>query len=221
MRGELHVVDDVPAAFCEVVAGAWRAHERNLFSLALSGGDTARRCYERLAAWAASPVDWSQVAVYWGDERCVPLDHEDSNHRLAREALLDAVGPVGELHPMRCDEAADYDRRIAGLGGLDLVHLGLGPDGHTASLFPGSPALAAPADRHVVPNEDPTGANPHPRLTFTPTAIAAACLVVVTVEGGSKRGALDRVRADGDVPATLVDGPGVCWLVDRAAAGTS
>lgn len=221
MRGELRIVDDVAAAFCEVVAEAWGTHERNRFSVALSGGDTARRCYERLAAWPDSPVDWSQVAVYWGDERCVPLDDADSNHRLAREALLDAVGPVGELHPMLCDEVDDYDRRIAGLRGLDLVHLGLGPDGHTASLFPGSPALDAPPERHVVTNEDPTGTNPHPRLTFTPTAIAAARVVVVTVEGEGKREALERVRAGADLPATRIDAPGVRWLVDHAAAGTS
>lgn len=220
MRGDLLVVDDVPAAFCEVVAGAWRTRRGGRFSVALSGGDTARRCYERLAAWPASPVDWTQVAVHWGDERCVPLDDPDSNHRLAREALLDAVGPVGEVHPMVCEEADDYDRRIAALGGLDLVHLGLGPDGHTASLFPGSPALDAPAHRHVVRNEDPTGTNPHPRLTLTRTAIAAARLVVVTVEGEAKRPALDQVRAGADVPAALVDAPGVRWLVDHTAAGT-
>jgi 6-phosphogluconolactonase len=219
MRGELLVVDDVPAAFCEVVAEAWAAKQHARFRLALSGGDTARRCYERLAGRDASPVDWSQVAVYWGDERCVPLDDPESNHRLAREALLDVVGPVGEVHPMLCDEADDYDRRVAALDGLDVIHLGLGPDGHTASLFPDSPALLAPPGRFVVTNEDPAGTNPHPRLTFTPTAISTGRLVVVTVEGEAKREALDRVRAGDDVPAALIDAPGVRWLVDHAAAG--
>jgi len=221
VRGELRVVEDVPAAFCEVVGDAWRRHAGDRFSLALSGGETARRCYERLADWSESPIDWTQVQVLWGDERCVPLDHPESNHRLAREALLDLVGPVGEVHPMRCDDAAGYERRIAALDGVDLVHLGLGPDAHTASLFPDSPALDAPPSRLVVPNEDPRGNNPLPRLTFTTTAIAAARRVVVTVEGESKRDALDRVRAGDDVPAARIDAPGVLWLADPAAAGTS
>lgn len=218
MRGELRIVDDVAAAFCDAVAAAWETRTGDLFTIALSGGDTARRCYEALASRAGSPVDWSEVRVVWGDERCVPLDHEDSNHRLAQEALLRAVDPVAEVHPMVCDEADAYDRLIAGLD-IDVVHLGLGPDAHTASLFPGSPALAV-TDRHVARNDDPLGNNPMPRLTFTTTAIASARTVVVTVEGDAKRHALDRVRADEDVPAARVDRPGVLWLADRAAAGS-
>lgn len=219
MQGELRIVDDVAAALCDVVAAAWESRTGELFTIALSGGDTARRGYEALARRAGSPIDWSEVRVVWGDERCVPLDHEDSNHRLAQEALLRHVGPVAEIHAMRCDVADAYDRLIAGLD-LDVVHLGLGPDAHTASLFPGSPALDAPADRFVVPNEDPLGNNPLPRLTFTTAAIAAARTVVVTVEGASKRQALDRVRAGDDVPAARIDRPGVVWLADAAAAGS-
>lgn len=219
MQGELRTVGDVPAAFCDVVAEAWESRTGPLFTIALSGGETARRCYEALAAHADSPVDWSEVRVVWGDERCVPLDHEESNHRLAQEALLRSVGPVAEIHPMDCDVADDYDRLIARLD-IDVIHLGLGPDAHTASLFPESPALDAPADRYVVPNEDPLGNNPLPRLTFTTTAIAAGRRVVVTVEGGSKREALDRVRAGDDVPAARIDAPGVVWLTDPAAAGS-
>ena len=219
MQGDLRTVDDVAAAFCDVVADAWAARPGELFTIALSGGETARRCYEALAARAGSPVDWSEVRVVWGDERCVPLDHEDSNHRLAQEALLRSVGPVAEIHPMQCDVADAYDRLVARLD-LDVIHLGLGPDAHTASLFPESPALDAPAGRFVVPNEDPLGTNPRPRLTFTTTAIAAGRTVVVTVEGEDKREALDRVRAGEDVPAARIDRPGVVWLTDRAAAGS-
>ena len=219
MQGDLRIVGDVAAAFCDVVADAWESRTGDLFTIALSGGDTARRCYEALARHADTPVDWSEVRVVWGDERCVPLDHEDSNHRLAQESLLRSVGPVAEIHPMQCDVADAYDRLIAGID-VDVVHLGLGPDAHTASLFPGSPALDAPADRSVVPNEDPLGNNPLPRLTFTTAAIAAARTVVVTVEGASKREALDRVRAGEDVPAARIDRPGVVWLTDPAAAGS-
>lgn len=218
MRGELRIVDDVPAAFCEHFADAWAARGHGPFTVALSGGDTARRCYERLATWGASPVDWSQVVVLWGDERCVPLGHPESNHRLAREALLDHVGPVAAAHPMSCDDPDGYDHLVRSVPAIDLVHLGLGPDAHTASLFPGSPALDAPPDRLVVPNEDPLGNNPHPRLTLTFAGIARGRRVVVTVEGASKRQALDRVRAGEPVPGALADGPGVVWLVDREAA---
>lgn len=218
MQGELRVVDDVPAAFCGAVAAAWATRGPGAFTIALSGGDTARRCYEALAGRAGEPVDWSSVVVLWGDERCVPLDDEESNHRLAREALLDRVAPPGAVHPMHCDDPDGYDRLVAGVGAIDVVHLGLGPDGHTASLFPASPALDAPAERLVVPNHDPLGTNPHPRLTLTFAGIAAARNVVVTVEGASKRDALRRVRAGDDVPAARADRPGVLWLTDAAAA---
>ncbi|HEX4902919.1 MAG TPA: 6-phosphogluconolactonase [Acidimicrobiales bacterium] len=216
MQGDLRIVEDVPAAFCDAVADAW-AHAGDRFTLALSGGDTARRCYERLAAWDASPLDWSRVVVLWGDERCVALDDPESNHRLAVEALLGRVEPAA-VHPMRCEDADGYDRLVRELGPLDLVHLGLGPDGHTASLFPESPALDAPEDRLVVPNEDPLGNNPHPRLTLTFAAIAQARHVVVTVEGEGKRDALRRVRAGDDVPAARADRPGVRWLTDPEAS---
>lgn len=219
MQGELRTVDDVAAAFCDVVAGAWRTRTGEVFTIALSGGETARRCYEALAARAGDPVDWAAVRVVWGDERCVPLDHEDSNHRLAQASLLGSVGPIAAIHPMVCDEVDDYDQLISGID-VDVIHLGLGPDAHTASLFPESPALDAPAARFVVPNEDPLGNNPRPRLTFTTTAIAAGRTVVVTVEGASKRDALDRVRAGEDVPAARIDRPDIVWLADRAAAGS-
>ena len=120
---------------------------------------------------------------------------------------------------MTCDDPDGYDRLVAELAPIDLVHLGLGPDAHTASLFPGSPALDAPADRLVVPNADPLGNNPHPRLTLTFAGIARGRHVVVTVEGEEKREALARVRSGEDVPAARADGPAVVWLTDRDAAG--
>jgi len=220
VRGELRVVPDVADAFCDEVAAAWGARAPGPFTIALSGGGTARRCYEALAGRAGDPVVWSEVVVLWGDDRCVPLDHEDSNHRLAHEALLDAVGPVAAEHPMRCDDADGYDALVRELGAIDVVHLGLGPDGHTASLFPSSPALDAPTGRYVVGNEDPLGNNPHPRLTLTFDGIALGRHVVVTVEGGSKREALARVRSGEDVPAARADAPGVVWLTDPEAAAS-
>ena len=116
--------------------------------------------------------------------------------------------------------AEAYDAAVRSASPIDLVHLGLGPDGHTASLFPGSTGLVAPADRLVIDNVDPTGRNPHPRMTFTYAAIGAARSVIVTVSGAAKREAFSRVRAgDPTAPATAVDRPGVVWLVDREALG--
>lgn len=220
MHGELVVVDDVPAEFAERVIEAFHSRPSDSFSLALSGGDIARHCYERLADDAGNQIDWWKVDVYWGDERCVPLDHKDSNYRLVREALLERLGAVNANYPMRCDEGADpYQLRLGSLGRFDVVHLGLGPDGHTASLFPESPALTADPGRLVVMNEDPTGRNPYPRMTLTFAGIARAHLVLVTVAGEEKAEALARVVAgDETAPATHVQAEQVLWLADPAAA---
>ncbi len=221
MHGSLVVVDDVPGEFAERVIEAFHRRPSDIFSIALSGGETARECYERLARDADTQIDWWKVDVYWGDERCVPLDDPDSNYRLAREALLDQVGAANATYPMRAEDGPDpYQLRVGELGRFDLVHLGLGPDGHTASLFPGSPALDADPGRLVVSNTDPTGHNRHERLTLTYAGIARARLVLVTVAGADKREALARVAAgDPTCPASLVHADRIVWLADPAAAG--
>lgn len=221
MNGEVIVVDDVPGEFSERVVEAFLHRPGDSFSLVLSGGATARRCYERLASDGADQLDWWQVDVYWGDERCVPPDDPDSNERLGREALLERVGAANAVFPMRCDDGPDpYQQRVAQAGRLDLVHLGLGPDGHTASLFPGSAALDADPGRLVVMNEDPAGRNPHRRMTLTFSAIARARMAVVTVEGEAKRDAFAALRrGDPDIPAARIEAERVVWLVDPAAAG--
>ena len=217
LPGELVRTDDVPAAFAAHVVEAFRDRVGDTFSLALSGGATARACYERLAADPAA-LDWWKVDVYWGDERCVPHDHEDSNYLLAREALLDRVGAANATHLMRCAEVDAYQLRLGDLGRIDLVHLGLGPDGHTASLFPGSPALEADPGRLVTLNHDPNGRNPYERMTLTFAGIARARLVVVTVAGEEKAEALAAVAADDGLPASRITADRVVWLVDEAAA---
>ncbi len=219
MIGELVVVDDVPAAFAERVIEAFHNRPDEDFSMALSGGETARLCYERLAAVSPSRMDWWMVDVYWGDERCVPPDDPDSNERLGRQALLERVGAAHAVHPMRCDEGADpYQLRVGELGRFDLVHLGLGPDGHTASLFPGSPALDADPGRLVVMNVDPTGNNPYPRMTLTFSGLARARLALFTVMGEEKQEAMQRIADGEDLPAARVRADRVVWLVDPAAA---
>lgn len=202
MNGEVEVVDDVPAAFASLVAA-----ERPT-TIALSGGETARRCYEAVPSLPGA-------TVLFGDERWVPVDHPESNEGMARAALLGRAG-VAEIHSMRgagetIEEAADnYDRLVAGLATIDVIHLGLGPDAHTASLFPGSPALDV-TDRLVVHTGDDL--HPHPRLTLTFPGIAKARLAVVTVENESKREAFRRVGAGEDVPAARIRAGRVLWLV--------
>jgi len=211
--GELRVVQDVPAAFAGVLRSARPS------SLAVSGGSTARACYEALAEFG--DLDWSGVDVLVGDERWVPVDDPDSNEGMARAVLLDRVGAT-RIHSARGtgatpdESAADYDRVVAGFPAIDLVHLGLGEDGHTASLFPGSPALAE-TERLVVATGDDD--HPHPRLTFTYPALARARLVVFTVAGARKREVLARVRAGEDLPAARVRAAEVLWLVAPDAAG--
>lgn len=221
MHGKLVVVDDVAGEFADRVIEAFHSRPNDTFSLVLSGGETARRAYERLAADGGTQIDWWKVDIYWGDERCVPLDHPDSNYRLGREALLDRVGAANATYPMRCEEGPDpHQLRFGELGRFDLVHLGLGPDGHTASLFPGSPALHADPGRLVVMNEDPSGNNPYTRMTLTYAGIARARLILVTVSGEGKREALRRVaEQDPTAPASNIDAERIVWLADPAAAG--
>lgn len=218
MIGELLVVDDVPGAFVEHFVDAFEHRLDDQFAFAASGGSTARRCYERLAAQASDRVDWMAVDLYWGDERCVPLDDEDSNARLIRDALLSQVGGANEVHPMRCEDGPEeYQLKLSSLGLLDVVHLGVGPDGHVASLFPDSPALYAPG-RLVVRNTDPKGNNKHQRLTLTFDGISRSRLVLVTVEGESKQDAVRRLLAGEDIPANRVHSQGqVIWLIGRDA----
>lgn len=219
MNGDLIVVDDLPGAFASHVIAAYENRPEELFSMALSGGETARRCYERLATDGADPIDWLSVNFYWGDERCVPPDDPDSNQLLGRQALLERVGAANAVYPMNCEEGADaYQLRLGEVGKLDLIHLGLGPDGHTASLFPGSPALDADPGQLVALNADPNGNNPHRRMTLTFSGIARSRLVVFTVAGKQKRDALKAVLEGADLPAARVEADRVVWLVDRDAA---
>lgn len=219
MFGELKIVDDVPGAFAAHVIDAYRDRPDPDFSIALSGGETARASYERLAIDAGEHIDWWQVDVYWGDERCVPSDSEDSNERLGRQALLERVGGAHAVHPMRCEEGADrYQLLVGELGHFDVVHLGLGPDGHTASLFPASPALDADPGRLVALNHDPSGTNPFDRMTLTLSGIARARTVLFTVAGHAKQAAMQSVADGVDLPAARVRADRVIWLVDPAAA---
>ena len=228
MIGTVRLVPSVPDAFADLVAAELEAATARTgagsrYSLFLSGGGTATECYQALAGRPGLP--WSGVEVFLGDERCVPPDDPDSNHRMITEVLLDVVGPVGADHPMytagpAAEAAAAYQELVVALGHPDLVHLGLGPDGHTASLFPGSSGLADDDPTHlVVANTDPNGVNPHQRLTLTFAGIARAERIVVTVAGASKRAALAGIMAGEDLPGGRLVGDDILWLVDAPALG--
>ena len=221
MNGNILLVPSVPEAFADLMVDELTGAGPG-YSLFLSGGGTATACYRALATRSGLP--WYGVDIYLGDERCVPPDDPDSNHRMIIDVLLDSVGPVHGDHPMygsgtAAEAAARYQDLVDDLR-PDLVHLGLGPDGHTASLFPGSTGLAdAHPDHLVVANTDPGGSNPHERITLTLRGIARARRTVITVAGASKRQALSRIRAGEDLPAGRVTGRDILWLVDADALG--
>lgn len=202
---------DVAAAAAEEIAKALRGGAR---TLVLAGGTTPQRCYELLADLE---VEWGRVTILFGDERCVPPDHPDSNYRMAREALLDKVSPAsvhrmpGELGP---DEgASEYARVVAALAPLDLVILGVGEDGHTASLFPGHPALKARGWTVGVRNSPKP---PPDRVTLTLRALRGASRVIVLATGAGKAQAVAMAKRK-EVPSGMI--AGAQWLIDKAAAG--
>lgn len=223
------VVVEPPGVFPRRAA-AWLAEAlsdalsaRGQCTIALSGGTTPRPVYAALAAPdLANGIDWSRVHVYFADERAVPPDHVDSNFRMARESLLSRVPiPAAQIHRMEGERpdldaaAAAYDRLLP--GALDVLVLGVGADGHTASLFPGAPALTE-GQRRVVAVDGPKP--PTRRLTITPPVIAAARKVAVLAVGKAKAWAVARALDDHtsatEVPATLAR-HGV-WFLDMAAA---
>ena len=211
LPGEVRVVDDVATSFAELVVA------RQPRSIALSGAWLARDCYAALRNVA---LDWPAIDVFFGDERFVPVESSDSNEGQARRVLLDHVAPRA-IHGMYANvslaDAADaYDELIRRSPPIDLIHLGVGPDGHTASLFPHTDALDE-ADRFVVPNGDTL--HPHPRLTFTFPAIARSPLVVVAVSGEEKREPIARIRAGENLPAANISASEVIWLLDRDTFG--
>ena len=204
--------------------------ERGRFAVVLAGGSTPQTTYETLARDYADRLDWSQVHVFFGDERTVHPEHEASNYRMVREALLSHIR-LGSVHRMRCElppdeAAADYEEQLreffetVGVPAFDLILLGLGKDGHTASLFPETSVLDV-TDRWVVVN--PVLKLETSRLTLTIPLINAARAAIFLVAGEDKAEALKAVlEGDADpraYPARFIRPEGeLVWMVDRAAA---
>ena len=205
--------------------------QQERFTLALAGGGTPKPLYEALATQS---LPWEKIHIFWGDERYVPGDHPDSNQGMARQAWLDQVPfPKENIHPMPtngndpCLDAQTHDLELEQFFGVkegefpafDIILLGMGDDGHTASLFPKTEALKV-SDRLVtVGNKDG-----QPRLTFTYPLINQARCVLFLVAGANKRPALAQIFApDADeilYPARAVQAQGeLVWLLDEAAGG--
>lgn len=244
MKPEIRIVEDATelyrAAADEFSRRAAEAvREKGSFAVALSGGSTPRGLYALLAREESDPVGtripWQQIRFFWGDERHVPPDHPDSNYRLAYEALLSKVPvPAGYIHripaerPDPSEAAEEYARTLQehvglGDGGLprfDLVLLGMGPDGHTASLFSGSAAVHERARLVVAPWIEKLRTY---RITLTPPVLNNAACVLFLVAGPDKADTLHAVLSGGDqpdrFPAQIIrpSNGQLIWLVDRAA----
>lgn len=188
---------------------------RGAFTVALTGGGAAKDVYPALRT---VDVDWPKVHVFWGDERCVPPDHDDSNFKLARDAFLAHV--PAQVHRMRGEDDPDaaaraYDDELRAVCGadraLDVVHLGIGPDGHVCSLFPGHPLLEDP---RIVAWLDDSPKPPPRRITLGMPALAAAREVWFLVGGRSKERPVREALSD---PAS----PLPCARVHRAARAST
>jgi 6-phosphogluconolactonase len=216
---DLRIVDSAEAAgeaAAQLIAEAAGAGGH----IGLSGGSGPRAAYERSAILRP---DWGAVELWWIDERCVPPADGQSNYRLVRESLLDGLARPPELHRVRGElepdqAAADYDAALAGVT-LDLAVMGIGPDGHTASLFPNAPALDE-SERRAVAAE--AGMEPFvPRVTMTVPVLAAARTMLYLVTGEAKAEAVGRTfsgEPSPDTPASLVRGVETIALLDAAAA---
>jgi 6-phosphogluconolactonase len=210
---DVRVVADPARAAAELLAGA-AGH------VALSGGSTVGAAY---ALAASARPDWSGIHVWFGDERAVPPDDRLSNYHLVRATLLDSLSRPPEVHRVKGELGADvaaarYDAELEDVV-FDLALNGIGPDGHTASLFPGAPTLDE-RERRAVAAEP--GLEPFvPRVTATPPVFAAARLLVYPVTGEGKAEAVGRAFAEPpspETPASLVRGVETIALLDAAAA---
>src|SRR5260370_38067823 len=236
MNGHIETLPDPPALARRVAEWMTSAAlaAKGVFRVSLSGGSTPKTLFALLASDEfVGRFPWPQVSWYWGDERFVPYDHPESNYRMTREAMLTkAPVPPGNVHPVPADgtpeEAASrYERTLQaayGAAGLDparplfdITLLGLGPDGHTASLLPGEPALQEPKRWGAAVSHG----RPEVRITMTYPAIESSRRVAFLVAGREKTAVFRTIRAGGsDLPAARVRPVGeLVWFVHRAAAG--
>jgi 6-phosphogluconolactonase len=237
LNHQIKVVPDaaeVAAAAAEVICPAADAAitARGSFSIALSGGNTPKILYELLASSSyAKRINWKNWQIYFGDERCVPPTHPDSNFRMASEALLSLVPiPPDNIHRMKGEiepqqAATEYGQMLKqnfGDGGIDLVLLGMGDDGHTASLFPGTTALAETRHRCVANYVEKLGVW---RITLSAPFINQAGQVVVMLSGAAKAKRVEQVLQGPldtqNLPIQMIQPASgkMLWIMDAPAAG--
>ena len=217
MIGTVRVTDDVPGAFVDHVRELISQSAGGPFVLAASGGGSGAACHGRLAV--VDDLPWRRLSIVFVDERCVPWESEDANGHAIALALGGRVDELASYARMSCDAGPEaYEAVIRAFDCIDLCQLGLGPDGHTASIFPESEEFRHPSEALVVRTDDPTLRNSHPRLSLTFAAILGARHRVVTVIGPDKHDAYAAIEAGEDLPGRHVDSPDTLWLVDRAAA---
>jgi len=217
LPGDTRVLTDpeaVAAEACRLIGAAAEEaiRQRQVFRLVLAGGQTPRRTYELLAATAQT---WTAWEIFWGDERCLPVDHPDRNSRAAHDVWLKHVAIAKDnIHPIAAElgeeqAAAAYATRIQGKQPFDLVILGMGEDGHTASLFPGTGSeLASVIAVHDAPKL------PAERVSFSVTTLRNCRYQLALICGGEKAGALAAWRLGADLPIAQAVRSDACLLVD-------
>lgn len=206
----------------------------NRFTVALSGGSTPKKLYEKIVN---ANLDWSRIHFFWVDERCVPPNHIDSNYRMSADAFLDHIDiPSSNIHRIKGElflnqAAKDYENELRSfflnrLPVFDLILLGLGTDGHTASLFPGSPALQEERRWAIEVKHDTPPPPLVDRITLTYPLLKQAGEVIFLISGKEKANILARIFKTPSIPDSLPvqviikNHPNALWLIDRDSAGS-
>lgn len=227
--------ESLATAAAELLSISMRSamHKKNTYALALAGGNTPRLLYEKLGRAPYDQLPWQEVSLCWGDERFVPADDKQSNFRMAKETLLSALptGPKSIVRvntdlPSASHAAIDYGNKLRELFAhdslkngwpvFDCILLGIGADGHTASLFPGDQAVLE-RKRWATVGIAPNGSR---RISLTLPVLNAACLVIFLVSGADKAETVAKIAAgtDDHFPAAMVKAEQVIWLCDADAA---
>ena len=233
MKPEVKIFKDANA-----VASAYAEFLRNLqgekekLTVSLSGGSTPKLLFDVLAAEYATSIDWGGLHFFWGDERCVPPDHGESNFKMTKEHLLDHINmPASQVHRVYGEddpvqEAIRYSKELIantqsnhGLPSLDLMILGMGDDGHTASIFPDNMGLLSSTEICEVANHPDSGQQ---RVTMTGPVLNNSEIVTFLVTGEKKaqkvRSILNQEPMAKDFPASHISGRRLMWFLDEAAA---
>lgn len=211
MNGELILVEDVAETFTYLICQKVRDNPQLTF--VTSGGPTAKACYTRLAQHAlTNSIDFSQIRVLLTDERCNAPD-QDKNSVMVYQTLITPLS-IRNFYPLSCEDTKEYEALLKHTF-IDIIHLGLGPDGHTASLFPGLTNYRDP--KGFLYTSDPSGLNPYNRISLSLDTINSAELGVFTVSGTTKHKAIKAITDNMKLPAAMVQTKTLLWILDKEA----